>query len=201
MSAADPTSEREKRWREYLREIECGNAQSLALLYDDSISTLYGLALRILGDSADAEEVLMEVFEQVWRNARAFDSSRGSVQRWLTLLTRSRAIDRLRSAAARRQREEPVNLEQREITSRDPLPDQTSIFRQQQVFVRQALNALPAEQRQVLELAYFSELTHAEIASTLSVPLGTIKTRIRMGMEKLRNALTHSSSTSAWSTQ
>lgn len=186
---ADSVFEREKRWQTYLREIEKGNAQSLAALYEDTVPILYGLAVRILGNSADAEEVVVEVFEQVWHKASHFDASRGTVWRWLTLLTRSRAIDRLRAASTRREREEAAPKQQREIMSQEPRPDEASIFRQQQCLVRRALGTLPEDQRQALEMAYFSELTHVQIAATLNVPLGTIKTRIRMGMGKLREAL------------
>jgi RNA polymerase sigma-70 factor, ECF subfamily len=144
--------------------------------------------------AADAEEILLEVFDQMWRNAHAYDPARGSVWRWLTLLTRSRALDRLRSSERKQTRERTVVFEDWEISSHDPSPDETSMFRQQQVMIRKALHELPPEQRTAVELAYFSELTHVEIATTLQVPLGTIKTRIRMGMDKLRIALRQGSS-------
>jgi len=187
-TSGDRLPEREKRWRDYLQDIRQGNSQALSRLYDEASSALYGLALRILGNAEDADEVLLDVFEQVWRKAGSFDAARGSVWRWLTLLTRSRALDRLRADASRREREQPGIEGEWELTSGAPLPDESSIFSQQRALIRRALSSLPHEQRRAIELAAFSELTHVEIAATLGVPLGTIKTRIRMGMEKLRNA-------------
>jgi RNA polymerase sigma-70 factor (ECF subfamily) len=182
-------SERENCWREYLQEIQKGNAEALACLYDASSPMLYTLAFRILGNAADAEEVLLDVFEQVWRTAGSFDPARGGVWRWLVLLTRSRALDRLRSMANKRLHEHPTLSEQIEISSSEPLPEETVVLSQQQHLIRQALSTLPPEQRKVLELAYFSGMTHTEIATLLGIPLGTIKTRIRMAMDKLRVAL------------
>lgn len=191
---ADLPPEREERWRRYVTDIAAGNPQALAALYDEAGKSVYSLALRILRNAADAEEILLEVFDQMWRNAHTYDPGRGSVWRWLTLLTRSRALDRLRSSESKQTRERAVVFEDWEISSQDPSPDETSMFRQQQVLIRKALYDLPPDQRKALELAYFSELTHVEIATTLQVPLGTIKTRIRMGMDKLRVALGQGSS-------
>src|SRR5581483_917164 len=106
--ATGPALEREERWRACLRGIREGEAHALTQLYDDTSSSLFGLALRILGNRADAEEVLLDVFEQVWRRAETFDPERGTVWRWLVLLTRSRALDRLRAEAGRRERELPA---------------------------------------------------------------------------------------------
>ncbi|MBV9939630.1 MAG: sigma-70 family RNA polymerase sigma factor [Acidobacteriaceae bacterium] len=182
-------SDRENFWRQYLQEIQKGNTEALARLYDASAPVLYTLAFRIVGNAADAEEVLLDVFEQVWRTSGSFDPTRGGAWRWLTLLTRSRALDRLRSMASRRLYEHSTQSEQVEISSSETLPEEAVVLRQQQHLVRQALFALPPEQRKALELAYFSGLTHNEIANVLGVPLGTIKTRIRIAMDKLRIAL------------
>jgi RNA polymerase sigma-70 factor (ECF subfamily) len=184
-----PALEREERWRVCLRDIRGGDAHALTRLYDDTSSPLFGLALRILNNRADAEEVLLDVYDQVWRRADTYDASRGTVWRWLVLLTRSRALDRLRADAGRRERELPAAPEESEVLSQEPRPDERSIFREQQMMVRHALNLLPAEQRKAIEMAWFSEFTHVEIAASLGVPLGTIKTRIRAGMEKLRGVL------------
>lgn len=190
-------AEREARWRKCLENVASGDTQAINCLYEDTAALLYSIALRILGNQADAEEVLLDVFEQVWRSARNFDPARGTVWRWLVLLTRSRAVDRLRVSEARRDREQPVISARWAISSEEKLPDQASIFSQQQSRVRRALSALPDEQRRAIELAYFSEYTHSEIAALLDVPLGTIKTRIRAGMDKLRAALSDSVSSSA----
>jgi len=140
----------------------------------------------------------LEVFEQVWRRARTFDPARSGAWRWLTVLARSRSIDRLRASASKRRLEERGFFDG---ISRDPSPDEASICRQQQLRIRESLNRLPREQREALELAYFSGLTHVEIAAALGAPLGTIKTRIRMGMDKLRVALGKNSRAAAGSTQ
>lgn len=183
-------AEREERWREYLAGIAAGKSEPLACLYDETAAVLYGLALRIVGNAADADEVAVDVFEQIWRTAKNFDPARGSVWRWLSVLTRSRAVDRLRVTKVKKQREQPGALGDERLPSEEPTPHEASLFREQQLLIRQALSALPAEQRRCIELAYFSELTHVEIAAALRVPLGTIKTRIRVGMEKLRSVLT-----------
>lgn len=182
-------SERENCWRENLQEIRNGNSEALGRLYDASAPMLYALALRIVGNAADAEEVLLDAFEQVWRTANSFDPARGRVWRWLVLLTRSRALDRLRSMAHKRLHEHPASDKQIEMSSSEPLPEETLLLSQQQKLVRQALATLPPEQRKVLELAYFSGMTHTEIATALGIPLGTIKTRVRMAMDRLRVAL------------
>jgi len=189
--AGQPISERERRWRGYLETIAKGDSQALARLYDECAASLLGLALRMIRNQADAEEIILDVFGQVWRTAHTFDSDRGSVWRWLTLLVRSRAVDRLRTAASKRDRELLPIDEDWDLVSHEPLPDRTSIFNQERTLIKCALQGLPGEQRQAVELAYFSGLTHVEIASKLGVPLGTIKTRIRAAMDKLRISLTH----------
>jgi RNA polymerase sigma-70 factor, ECF subfamily len=185
----ESSAERESSWEEYVREIQRRNADALSRLYDASSPMLYRLVYRILRNDADAEEVLLDTFEQVWRTADTFNPVRGGVRPWLILLTRSRALDRLRSMAGRRLREHPGAFE-RDVSSNEPLPEEMSALNQQQYRLRKAVATLPHEQRQALELAYFSGLTHTEIASTLDVPLGTIKSRIRSAMDKLRLAFT-----------
>jgi len=189
--AGSPSSEltqSEERWRLYLDGIRAGQADSLALLYDETSSLLFGLAVRVLGDQADAEEIVSDVYQQVWRTAQGFDPSRGSVLAWLTMLTRSRAIDRLRSAGSRRSKEMSFDANV-DFPSSSPAPESQSIFAQERKMVREALETLVPEQREAIELAFFRGLTHVEVAEALGAPLGTIKTRIRGGMMKLREAL------------
>jgi len=186
LNARDAFVEREPRWRGYLQNIRQGDEQSLTRLYNELSPTLYGLALRIVRNPADAEEVLLEVFEQVWRKASTFDPARGTVWGWLILLTRSRSADRLRHDNGRRRHEQATAQQEGDVTSLEPLPDDACICRQQQATIREAMSRLPGDQRMAMELACFSELTHVEIAAALAVPLGTVKTRIRTGMEKLR---------------
>lgn len=184
--AAQPVSEREQRWRACLHAVGCGDSEALTALYDECAPALLALARKMMRNDADAEEIIIEVFEQVWRTAPSFDSTRASVWRWLTLLVRSRAVDRLRTAAWKHDRERLSITGEWDLASHEPLPDRTTIFSQERTLIRSALRNLPDEQRQAVELAYFSGLTHVEVASSLSLPLGTVKTRIRSAMDKLR---------------
>jgi RNA polymerase sigma-70 factor, ECF subfamily len=181
--------DRESRWRIYVERVCARDTSALARLYDESSPALYGLALRILRNKADAEEILLDVLEQVWRTAASFESARGSVFGWLALLTRSRALDRLRTVDNKRALRQQSLAAVFEVSSPDPLPDQRTASMERQRLIREALSGLPGEQRQALELAFFSGLTHHEISIALGTPLGTIKTRIRAAMDKLRLTL------------
>lgn len=178
----------EQRWRRYLARIQDRDSAALQELYDESSRVLYGLAFRMLGDRADAEEVILDVYHQVWNSADRYDASRGSVWSWLTVMTRNRAIDRLRKSNLRRTRELPIE-EPVDSATGMPEPERQSMFAQEQRLVRQAMAKLGKEQRQAIELAFFSGLSHSEVAETLGAPLGTIKTRIRVGIQNLRKAL------------
>ncbi|MFN2515844.1 MAG: sigma-70 family RNA polymerase sigma factor [Pyrinomonadaceae bacterium] len=169
-----------------LHAIAAGDEAALARLYDGYRVILFGLLVRILNSREEAEDVLQEVFLQVWQRARDFDEKRGRPFTWLVTLTRSRAIDRLRQLGAR-QRLAAGAAEQQTETVSDALSD--TIKSGQNAIVRQALAELPEEQRKTLMLAYFEGLTQSEIASKLGAPLGTVKTRMRGGMIKLRALL------------
>jgi len=182
---------REEQWRGYLRDAAAGNTRALASLYDETCSLVYGIALRILRNEADAEEITSDVYSQVWRNASSFDGTRGSVNAWLTMLARSRSIDRLRSRA-RARKEETLDLAVN-VPCAGETPERASWLGQQRSIVRRALETLSPEQREAIELAYFSGLTQTELAERLQQPLGTIKTRIRLGMIKLRERLQYAS--------
>ena len=165
-----------------------GDEAALGALYDKTGSQVYGLALRVLHDSTMAEEVTMDVYMQVWRQAGKFDQNRGNPMLWLTVLTRSRAIDRLRVGKKDRETREPLDdISYHRDNENDP--EQRSVCSEQGRIVRQALVSLPSEQRVIIELAYFDGLSHREIAIQIGEPLGTVKTRIRLGMVKLRNLL------------
>ena len=181
-------AEKEERWRGYLDGIQAGNSEALAKLYDETSSFLYGLALRVLNDPSDAEEIVLDVYQQVWRSTHRFDAGRGTVWGWLTLITRSRAIDRVRSMGSRRARELPME-DGFETRSTLPAPEVESIFAEERKLVRSALGMLAPEQREAIELAFFRGLTHVEVAEAMGAPLGTIKTRIRIGMRKMRDVL------------
>jgi RNA polymerase sigma-70 factor (ECF subfamily) len=171
---------------ELLRAVTGGDEAALSELYDRYRLILFGLLLRILHSRAEAEDCLQEVFLQVWRQAAGFDEARGRPFTWLVTMARSRAIDRLRALSSRDRTAQDAAREVVEETS-DAFTD--TIRSEQSATVRRALDALPEEQRRVLELAYFEGLTQSEIAARLSQPLGTIKTRTRSGMMKLRELL------------
>jgi RNA polymerase sigma-70 factor (ECF subfamily) len=173
-----------------LRRIASGDQAAAAGLYDRHARPLFSLILRILGNETEAEDVLQDVFAQAFRQAARYDSRRGAVAAWLLTIARSRAIDRLR---ARRTRVEASATEMQPL---DEMPDaqpdaaSTMLDEEQSRLVRQALGALPMLQRMAIELAYYEGLSHSEIAERLEQPLGTVKTRIRLGLLKMRDVLT-----------
>jgi len=168
-----------------------GDSGALAELYDRAGRLVFALTSRLLGDPSSAEEVTLDVFLRVWRRADSFDPRRGSVSAWLLAMARSRALDRLRSVNARGRRETPLSGE---LAARLGEPSesggiQAEIARERRTAVQRALAELPEPQRRAVVLAYFPGLTHVEIAERLGEPLGTVKTRIRLGMKKLRGLL------------
>lgn len=171
---------------ELLKAIAARDEAALAQLYDRYRVILFGLLMRILNNRAEAEDVLQETFLQVWRRAVDFDEERGRPFTWLVTLARSRGIDRLRTLAARERVAVAGAREESEAVS-DAARD---AFRsEQRGLVNNALDQLPDEQRRPLMLAYFDGLTQSEIAARLGAPLGTVKTRMRSGLMKLRELL------------
>src|SRR5262249_32369361 len=174
--------------RDALRRMVRGDQNALADVYDRHARLLYSLALRIVRRPSDAEDVLQEVFSQVWRQAGRYGMSRGTVVGWLVMLTRSRALDRLR-----RERGEPpaadIDLATRDVVDPGVGVDLQLVDAQQAARVRAALEALPDAQRIPLELAYYEGLSQSAIAARLDAPLGTIKTRMRQALIRLRDAL------------
>jgi RNA polymerase sigma-70 factor (ECF subfamily) len=160
------------------------DANALEELYDRHGRVLFGLILRILGDRAEAEEVLQEVFVLVWTRAGTYDVSLGSPIGWLVGIARNRAIDRLRALATRLKAAEAVPPPPA-VTS----PEVQAAHRERQQIVARALDCLPANQRELIEQAYFLGLSHSELALRFSLPVGTVKTRIRQGMISLRQQL------------
>ena len=169
-------------------QVAAGDPSALSALYNATSRLVFGLTLRVLANPADAEEVTLDVYTQAWRQASRYDAQRGDPLTWLLTLAHSRAIDRLRSRASARKREQPLD-QVLEFPSQGPDPEATSALSQRSRLVRQALSQLPADQRTAIELAYFEGLTHVEIAERIQEPLGTAKSRIRLGMVKLREAL------------
>jgi RNA polymerase sigma-70 factor (ECF subfamily) len=164
-----------------------GDASALAELYDRHARAVYSLGSRILSDRHEAEDVVQDVFAQAWAQASRYDPARGGVLTWLLVIARGRAIDRLR---ARRGRAQP-SIDSRQSETNDPAPrqDVTMITAQQIGRLKIALAGLADGQRTAIELAYFDDLSQSEIAARLQEPLGTIKTRIRSGLQKLRAAM------------
>lgn len=168
-----------------------GDVAAFEELYDRYSSTLYALLIRILANAEDAQEVLQETFVKAWTSAKMFDALRGSEVAYLISIARSRGIDRLRARRIRLDREDEAG---REISTVSGFVDRTNgadkaIQSEQTVAVRGALAELPDAQRRALELAYFEGLSQSEIAARLSEPLGTVKTRMQLGMKKLRDRL------------
>jgi RNA polymerase sigma-70 factor (ECF subfamily) len=159
--------------------IRAGDQQAMSELYDRYAKVVYAVALRVLQDAAGAEDVVQDVFLQLWRNPDAFDASRGSLAAWLAVISRHRSIDRLRK------RRPETDIEDCVIAGGPDLRDETErtlVIEK----VRLVLAEMNPDQRKVLELAFFQGLTHTEIAQKTGEPLGTIKTRIRSGLQHLR---------------
>ncbi len=168
-------------------QLKRGDTTAIESLYDRYGRLAYGLAFRILNERGAAEDVVQDAFVSVWRNAAGFDASRGSLRNWLLSIVRNRAIDRLRGSARIRTEVELLDAE-----PRAEVPDAWEAVAQdlERKQIKEGFRELPDSQRQTLELAYFGGYTHVEIASRMQVPLGTVKSRMRIGLEKMRTFLT-----------
>ena len=182
-----PVDEAEDQYNvDLVRRIAQGDQSAFALFYNRLSPVLYGVAFRMMNDHGDAEDVLQEGMAYIWRRANSFDASRSSTFAWAAMIVRNKAIDKLR---ARRRGE---RLRERVKDSSDLSSDQDDrsalepLFREQRNQVRSVLSQISPDQREALELSYFSGLTHEEIAAQLGAPLGTVKARIRRGVLQLR---------------
>jgi RNA polymerase sigma-70 factor (ECF subfamily) len=171
-----------------VERVAAGDEVALGRLFDRFSGMLLGLSRRVLHSTSDAEEVLQEVFLQVWRQAARYDRSKSSVSTWLVLITRSRSIDRLRSRKVKDRTLEQVRQEKPPLHT-SPEGHGSVLLDQRRQRLERELAELPAEQRQVLELAFFAGMTQSEIATATDIPLGTVKTRTLLAMKKLRKAL------------
>ena len=169
---------------EIIRRAAQGDASAIAALYDSTSRLVFGLIVHILGDRFAAEEVLLDVYTQVWCQASSYEQQRGTPLSWLMTMARTRAIDRMRSSKQDLQRKEPLDLAVYQ-KSGEAGPEEATATSERRTLVRSALDALSPQQREVIELAYYSGLSHSEIAAHLGQPLGTVKTRARLGMMKL----------------
>jgi RNA polymerase sigma-70 factor (ECF subfamily) len=173
-----------------VRLIVQARAEALSELYDRYGRLVFSLALNSVGDPATAEEITQDVFLRVWQRGRQYRADRAKVSTWLSSITRHRAIDQLRRRGSRPEQHSVAWAEL--APSAEPSvngPEQASALGMERERVRAAIAQLPEEQQQVLALAYFQGLTQSQIAETLDLPLGTVKTRIRLGMQKLRDLL------------
>lgn len=175
--------------RELVERIAAGDGEALATLYDRFAPLLLTLARRILHRDGEAEEVLQEVLLQVWKQAHRYRQSKSSVTTWLVLLTRSRAIDRLRSLRSRDRTLSSFRIESSGSGHASAAATGNVWMRERRQRLDSALAELPAEQRQVLELAFYEGMSQSEIAAAIDIPLGTVKTRTLLAMRKLRKAL------------
>ncbi len=190
---AAPFSATQRSDAQLVTSAAAGEERAMAALYERYGAVVYAVSYRIVGQRADAEEVVIEAFAQAWRDAPRFEAARGSVAGWLIMIARSRALDLVR-ARGRRDRITAAAAAERPETApamgdwqSDPAGSVDHAERR--LRVREALEALSPPQRQAIELAFFEGLSHSEIAERLQEPLGTVKTRVRLGMQKLREVL------------
>jgi RNA polymerase sigma-70 factor, ECF subfamily len=185
-SRLGPDSERDPA---LVRRMTFGDEAALGELYDRWSGLVHSVVMRITRDPDDAAEVVEEAFWQAWRQADRFEAGRGGVGAWLTTIARSRALDRVRARG--RIREETVEVMPEPAASGDPSldPSAAAEIDERRRLVLAAVSRLPADQRQTVEMAYFGGLSQSEIAETLGQPLGTVKTRARLALQKLREAL------------
>jgi len=185
--AYDAVDEVEEQYNvELIRRVAKGDAGAFASLYDRLSPVLYGMALRIMNDAGEAEDVLQDGFLYIWRQASAFDPGRGSSFAWVVMIVRNKAIDKLRVRQRGERLHERVTSFPELFSDRDEQSALEPVLRERQSEVRSALSEVSPEQRQALELSYFSGLTHEQIAARLGAPLGTVKARIRRGLLRLR---------------
>jgi RNA polymerase sigma-70 factor (ECF subfamily) len=173
-----------------MERIVLRDEKALDLLYERFSGALYAVILRIVKNREDADEILCEIFLQVWNKAASYDLARGATYTWLVSMARNRAIDRIRSKGYKNSRQdanEPSELEGLENPSESPL--ETVLLSERASVVREALRGISPEQREVLEIAYFEGYTQSQIAERLRMPLGTVKTRMRDGMKALQALL------------
>lgn len=175
-------------WTELIGRMADGDQMALSDFYDQSNRLVFGMVMRIVNDRGAAEEITLDAYHQVWRQAQNFDSERGKPSSWLITIARNRAIDRLRSTKWVRQEQTPLE-DVTPFLAAEGTPEESTFTNEQQKRVRFALAQLKNDQRELIEIAFFAGLTHQEISDKLNLPLGTIKTRIRAGMMKLRELL------------
>lgn len=189
--AVDSLAPADERDRELVGLVRMRDEDAFRRLFDRYAATAHALALRVVRQSHLAEEIVQEVFLAVWRRPDAYEAARGSVRSWLMGMVHHRAVDAVRREEAHRRRADDAAVETRDATAADPANDvvEAMVRPQARANVRAALDGLPSEQRQVIELMYFDGLTQSEVADRTRLPLGTVKSRTLLGMRRLRTAL------------
>lgn len=165
--------------------VENGNPEALAVLYDRHSRVAYSLAYRIVRKREAAEDLVQEAFLKVWRSAGDYRAERGSARTWILSMVHSRGVDQLRQAASRQRAQDRFELSTSKVQPSEAFTEIWHSLRVERL--REALQTLPPEQLKILELAYFHEHTHTEIAQLLELPLGTVKGRVRLGLKKMRD--------------
>lgn len=166
-----------------------GEITAFELLYDRHRGPAYSLARRITGTDGNADDVVQETFISVWRAIERYDPRRASVRTWLMRIVHRRAIDQLRSSTVHSKRRADGEGLIEDLTAKEPAPETLALASEQSGLVRDALGELPEDQRKAIELAYFSGFSQTEIAEITGLPLGTVKGRMRLGLEKMRASL------------
>lgn len=180
-----------KGWIYLVHRIASGDSDALSDFYDEANRYVHAIAMRILRDPEEAEEITLDVFQQVWRLAGSYNAERCAVSSWLAMMARSRALDRWRSIQSRRRLLVPEPVQEFDSISPEAGPEAAMAAGQRQSRLSGAMALLPEEQRQMIALAFWEGLSHSEVAARTGVPLGTVKTRIRLGMLKLKEELDH----------
>src|ERR671911_215072 len=164
--------------------VEAADAEAFATLYDRHSCAAFSLAYRMMGERQASEDLMQDAFLKVWRSAKSYCAERGSVRTWILSIVHNRGIDQIRSQASRRRTQDKIEASAPRSQPSEAFAETWRNSQRDQV--REALNTLPPEQLKILELAYFSGYTHVEISDLLSLPLGTVKGRMRLGLKKIR---------------
>ena len=178
--------ERNLRWQGYLSEIAQGRESALSELYDESKGLVYTFALKILDNQSDAEEITLDVYKYVWNNAANYNAELSNPSTWLIMLTRSRSIDKNRS---RKNAQELSDIIEKEISSSEKSTEKAALESEQRKIILEALSELDPNHRRVLELAYFYQYTQSEISQMMGIPLGSVKSIVRVATDKLKKTL------------
>lgn len=165
--------------------VDKGDSQAFAVLYDRHGKAVYSLAYRMMGERQAAEDLVQDVYLRVWRSTASYRADRGSVRTWMLRIVRNRGVDQLRSLSTRRRTQDKVEASAQTSQPSEAFAETWRNSQREQV--RDALKALPPEQLEILELAYFSGYTHVEIAELMDLPLGTVKGRMRLGLKKIKD--------------